>query len=136
MTKLILIEKIEHGEILLKTFNKIKHDKKVIFVNGSSKNRKEIFENINNGKYDIIIASKIYGEGVDIPRLNTLILAGGGKSSIATIQKIGRLLRLFPGKDKATIYDFNDDIKYLKKHFEARYEIYKDKDYDFEVTFV
>jgi len=130
MTTLILIEKIEHGNILLEMFNNIKHDKRIIFVHGSSKNRKTIFKDIKKGKYDIIIASKIYGEGVNFPNLKTLILAGGGKSSVATVQKIGRLLRLFPGKEKAMIYDFNDNVKYLSKHFQARYEIYKENKFE------
>jgi len=123
---LILVDKICHGKIILSKLNKILSSKNIVFVHGSSKHRKEIFEDVKTGKYDITIASKIYGEGVDIPRLKTLILAGGGKSSVKIIQQVGRLLRIFPGKEKAIIYDFQDNVRYLKKHFEARYEIYKD----------
>jgi len=140
-TVLILVDKIKHGEKILNELKLYIHkeylgddtENKIVFVHGSSKNRKQIFEDVKKGKYDIVIASKIYGEGVDIPNLTSLILAGGGKSSVKIIQQIGRLLRLFPGKSKAIIYDFNDDVKYLKKHFEARYETYKDL---FEVKFI
>jgi len=126
---LILVDIINHGQSIFNTLNAYaKYN--VVFVHGSSKNRKEIFKDIKNNKYDIIIASKIYGEGVNFPNLKTLILAGGGKSSVATVQKIGRILRLFPGKDKAIIYDFNDDVKYLSKHFQARYEIYKENGFE------
>ena len=130
-TVLILVEKIEHGETLYKIL-KEKEDK-IIFVHGSSKEREQIFTDVKAGKYNIVIATKIYGEGVNITRLKTLILAGGGKSSVAIIQKIGRLLRLFLGKDKAIIYDFADDVKYLKKHFQKRYDIYKET---FEVNII
>ncbi len=130
---LILVDKIEHGQKILNELKDYIHnhylgddtENKIIFVHGSSKKRKEKFDDIKAGKYDIVIASKIYGEGVDIPNLKTLILAGGGKSSVKIVQQIGRLLRIFPGKEKAIIYDFTSDIKYLKKHFQVRLEIYK-----------
>ena len=127
-TVLILVDRVEHGQIL---FDMFEVNDRVIFVHGSSKNRKKIFDGINRGEYDIVIASKIYGEGVNFPRLKTLILACGGQSSVAVVQKIGRLLRLFPGKNKALIYDFRDNCKYLKEHFKDRFHIYEK---DFEVT--
>jgi superfamily II DNA or RNA helicase len=127
-TTLILVDKIEHGKILYDMLVNCNR----VFVHGTSKDRRKIFDEIKAGKYKIIIATKIYGEGVNFPNLHNLILAGGGKSSVATVQKIGRILRLFDGKDKAHIFDFNDKIKYLDKHFEERLKIYEK---DFEVYY-
>ena len=121
---LILVDRIDHGRILYSMLQSMGNIKS-IFIHGQSKKREEIFEDVKKGRYDIIIASKIYGEGVDIPRLKTLIMAGGGKSSVKIIQQIGRLLRVFPNKGEAVIYDFKDDVKYLREHFKLRYEIYE-----------
>lgn len=122
---LVLVKLIEHGQ---KLYNMLKDSKQdVIFLNGSSKNRDEKMD------HKIIIATSIFDEGIDIPHLETLILAGGGKSAIKTTQRIGRALRKFPGKKTAVVHDFYDDVKWLKFHSQERINIYKK---DFEVTII
>lgn len=114
---LILVDRIEHGELLLEALQVIDSD--VIFLNGQCKDRSDLDHNI-------IIATSIFDLGIDIPRLETLILAGGGKSTIKTIQRMGRVLRLFKGKDKAIIHDFNDRAKWLDKHSKERRSIFEE----------
>lgn len=132
-TILVLVDSIVQGEIL---YNIIKplveriNNQKCIFVHGKSKERKEIFEDVKKGVYNVVIATKIYGEGVSIDRLTTLILAGGGKSTIKILQQVGRMLRLFKDKNKAIIYDFADTSKYLKTHFNKRIKIYKENGFE------
>lgn len=110
---LILVNHISHGNILNKLLLSSNFDS--VFVNGSvdSAARDDL-------SHDIIIASSIFDEGVDIPVLKTLILAGGGKSNIKIVQRVGRLLR--PSKDKsvAIIHDFVDNAKYLFEHYRRR----------------
>lgn len=80
-----------------------------------------------------MIATPVFKEGVNIPEIRTLILAGGGKSHIAIIQKIGRGLRKSDGKNNLIVYDFLDDCsKVTLKHSEARYKLYRDE--GFEIT--
>ena len=93
---LVLVDKIKHGEILLNLF--IEEGLKVLFIQGKTKNKKQVVEDILQDKYQVIIATKIFNEGIDIPKLKTLIIASGGKSSVKTIQSTGRVLRIFDGK--------------------------------------
>jgi superfamily II DNA or RNA helicase len=118
---LILVSRICHGEYL--EHQLVDHD--CVFLNGGTKNR--------DGKMDhkIIIATSIFDEGIDIPHLETLILAGGGKSAIKTTQRIGRVLRKFPGKKMAMVHDFADNARWLSKHYKTRRKIYEE---DFEVV--
>jgi len=125
---IIMVDYIEHGEVLLKMFDKC--GKKVVFVNGQSKDRDEIFENAIADHYDIIIATKVYGEGVNIPCLRSMILAGGGKGTTKIVQQVGRLLRKFEDKNKAVIYDFKDDCKSLKGHVNKRLQIYHNNEFE------
>ena len=51
------------------------------------------------------MVSKILDEGVDIPSAKiAIILAGSGKSR-QFIQRLGRILRRYPGKDQAILYE-------------------------------
>lgn len=124
---LILVTQIEHGEKLLGLLETNsaqgvpppKGDKpNIIFMNGKSKDR-----NRDMNQYDIIIATQIYDEGYDLPSLDTLILAAGGRSSIKLTQRVGRVLRTKPGKEQAHIYDFKDKVKYLNTHYTKRRKI-------------
>ena len=47
------------------------------------------------------------------------------KSEIATIQALGRALRVSDNKDKVYVYDFMDKEKYLSKHSRQRIAHYK-----------
>jgi superfamily II DNA or RNA helicase len=120
---LILVKLIQHGDMLQMRLFADGHDS--IFLNGSIKERDKKME------HKIIIATSIFDEGIDIPHLETLIIAGGGKSAIQTTQRIGRVLRKFPGKSIAMVHDFADNCKWLKQHYEERRAIYEN---DFEVV--
>jgi superfamily II DNA or RNA helicase len=53
-------------------------------------------------------------------------MAQGGKSEIVMVQAVGRAVRLYPNKKIAVIHDFIfENTKYMRKHFDSRFEIYK-----------
>jgi superfamily II DNA or RNA helicase len=120
-TVLILVDRIEHGEYLQSHIA----DSQFICGELKKKEREEIIDNIRNGSLSVVIATKLFDEGVDFPSMHTLILAAGGRSGIKMIQRTGRVLRLFQGKDRATIYDFIDRTKYLFSHSKRRVNILK-----------
>ena len=121
---LILVVRVGHGNTLLK---KMKDDYRVDFLDGqnTSKQRLETINRMKSGEIDVLIASKIFDQGVDIPQLDALILAGSGKSSGRALQRIGRVIRKHKGKDRAIVVDFYDNAKYLRDHSEVRKKVYE-----------
>jgi superfamily II DNA or RNA helicase len=73
-----------------------------------TKDRAVILEAFKNGQIKILIATTLADEGLDVPRLSRVILAYPGKSVARTTQRLGRLMRPFPGKGKPVLYDFVD----------------------------
>ena len=144
---LVLVKMIEHGNILLDMINKVIPDKtievevedkngkiakvevhNVEFISGGddSIKRRAVIKAAREGKMDVIISSTIGDEGLDIPALTNLILCGGGRSSNKIFQRIGRVLRLYPGKTRATVFDFDDRTnKMLQNHTKTRIKYYK-----------
>jgi superfamily II DNA or RNA helicase len=118
---LILISQIEHGQFI---YDKL-HIEKKVFCHGTTDDRYK-----NLAEFDCIVASNIFNEGIDLPELDVVILAAGGKSSIQLTQRVGRVLRLKKNGTKAIIVDFQDKPKHLAKHYKKRRALLEE---DFEV---
>lgn len=94
----------------------------------------EDFRNHRSGA--VLVASTIFDEGVDIPEVDVLVLAGAGESHRQTIQRVGRSLRPRPDKSEVRIYDFLDgwDSKskkdYLAQHSLARLKDYREQGFE------
>jgi superfamily II DNA or RNA helicase len=129
---LVLYKQIKHGQILQDLFAENNIDIEMLNGNDTTARRDEVKEKIATGKIQAILASTIFDVGVDIPSLSGLVLAGGGNSSIRCLQRIGRSIRKYPGKEKVAVIDFYDDAKFLKQHSKKRYKIYTSED-GFEV---
>ena len=71
------------------------------------------------------LASTIFDEGIDCRPLDTLILAGSGISQTRALQRVGRTLRPYDGKEEATVIDFEDNCKYMLKHSRKRRKMYE-----------
>lgn len=124
---LILVTQVQHGKQLLSL---MENDLRVSSLDGTNRteDRLTAIQEMNAGKLDVLIASKIFDQGIDIPELDALILAGSGKSSGRALQRIGRVIR--KGKDGSTkkdaiVVDFLDNCRYLKEHSKVRKKIYE-----------
>lgn len=61
-------------------------------------------------EFHVLIATSLADEGLDVPCASVLIMAGAGRSKTKIIQRTGRVLRPFEGKDAGIIYDFEDSF--------------------------
>ena len=126
---LILVNYIEHGQILLEHLSSLE-GKKVYFIQGEveieeRENIKKIMEIHSN--VVCIAMSSIFSTGVNVKNIHMIVFAAGGKSFIRTVQSIGRGLRLHENKEKLIILDIADDLEYGKKHSQKRKEIYSEQ---------
>ena len=86
----------------------------------------------------LMVVSRIFDAGIDIPQMDALGIMSGGESTNTTLQRVGRALRKRPGKDEVRIYDSLDgnDPKsrkdYLAQHSKQRVRDYKSKGYKVE----
>lgn len=132
---LILINRKDTlGKLLFDFLSKTR--KGIEYISGDSKQGevKKALSNFNAKKVRILIGSTIIGEGIDIRSTDHLILARGGKSEIEITQALGRAVRLFEGKKKAFVHDFNFlGTKFMEKHLKKRLTIYK-KQFNAKIT--
>ena len=122
---LILVKQIKHGKALQKLLKE--QFGPVDFISGTdyTEKRNSAIKQMRDGEIDLLIASTIADEGLDIKRLGAVVLAGGGKSSTRALQRIGRVIRPYENKTHAVVIDYADQCDYLKDQAEKRKEIYK-----------
>jgi len=118
----IIISKIKHGEIL----KSLLPHSELLTGKEPTEVRQRVLKKLNKKEVKIVI-STLLDEGVDIPSLDAVIIAAGGKSSIKVFQ---RLRCITPYKDKkfGIVIDFEDRSKYLQKHSRERIKIYKEEE--------
>lgn len=103
---IVLVREIFHG-------NKLAELLQAPFIHGSTpaKERAKALTDFKKLSINLLIASSILKQGVDIPEAEVLILAHGGTSTVDLIQRIGRVRRPAPGKKVGIIIDFYDEIQ-------------------------
>lgn len=82
----------------------------------------------------VIVASYgTFSTGINIKHLHNVVFASPTKSQIRTLQSIGRGLRLGEFKDRCTLYDIVDDLRFgnyvnfALRHYEERVRIYNEE---------
>ncbi|QKY16857.1 DEAD/DEAH box helicase family protein [Halorubrum sp. CBA1229] len=68
--------------------------------------RQRLLNSFDEGDVDALVAMKCLDEGVDVPSTKQAILMSNTGNPMQFIQRRGRVLRKYPGKEKALIYDF------------------------------
>jgi superfamily II DNA or RNA helicase len=96
----------------------------------SKKAREAILADVQRIQADqdlILVATGQYlGEGFDCPQLDTLFLAFPVAFKGRLVQYTGRLLRPYPGKQTATVYDYADtDVPVLAAMHAKRLRTYR-----------
>lgn len=120
---LVLFRDLKHGRIIEELLPK---DSKYKMITGalSLDEREQIKADFKDGKLDLLLASSVFDQGVDLPGLDALVLAGGGKSTAKSLQRIGRVIRAAPGKKDALVLETWDQCHFVKKHSQMRKDAY------------
>jgi len=133
---LLLVDRIEHGELLRKSIEALTTNKQVFYVKGEMdvEEREKIRKIMETNKNVICIAiSSIFSTGINIKNLHYILFCAIGKSTVKIVQTIGRGLRLHENKDKLIIFDIADDLLYSNNHLQKRITIYNKERIKYEI---
>jgi superfamily II DNA or RNA helicase len=142
---LVLYQMVDkHGKILYDLIRNTKNigNRKVFFVHGGTETTdREDIRKIMEVEQDAIVVASFgtFSTGINIRNLHNIIFAMPTKSTVRTLQSIGRGLRQNEGKELATLYDISDDMRIKKhmnftlKHFVERVKIYNEEKFPFKI---
>ena len=140
---LILFQYVEkHGKKLFKHLTEKNSERSIFFVSGEIKTeiREEIRAITEKSKNAIIVASYgTFSTGINIRNLHNIIFGHPVKSRIRNLQSVGRVLRKYDDKERATLFDISDDLSWKKhknyslRHFFERVKIYNSEKFDYKL---
>ena len=131
---LVLVSKVNHGCLLQELARAKGFDIPFLFGEATLEERLDIAAGLISGSTKCAIASTIWDEGIDIPNIQTIILAGGGKSSIKNLQRVGRGMRTADNKTGLKVIDFYDkQHATLFKHSKIRERLWLDQGFEVKV---
>lgn len=124
---LVLSDRVEHLNTLKKMLAEALPDLRVEILTGNlpKAKRKELMEEARNKNIDVLLATQLAREGLDIPHLNRLFLTYPKKSEASVQQEVGRIMRPAEGKENAVVFDFIDNNGILYSQYRKRNTVYK-----------
>ena len=131
---LILSDRLEHLEKLLSMLpDDMKSQASMISGKMTTKKgkaeREQAIEDMRTGKKKYLFATySLAKEGLDVPRLERLLMVTPQKDYAVITQSIGRIARTYEGKADPIVLDFVDDIGYLVKSYKKRCSTYRKND--------
>lgn len=132
---LVFVKEITHGKLVKKALEQSGLNAEFVYGQDDTSERREAIKRLVRGDSDVLVCSVVFQEGIDIPQLRSVVIASGGKSVIAALQRIGRGMRKSTGKDEFEVHDIADKgcgcgsrghagCRWLEKHTKARVKAY------------
>jgi superfamily II DNA or RNA helicase len=129
---LVMTPRVEHAYKLEEMIKQKGWNAKAVTQETPLEERTKAISDLRLNIIDVIVATTIFDQGIDIPELRAILLAAGGKSRVKAIQRLGRVLRRADGKETAIMVDIVDKSnRILRKHSTARLKIWEE--FGFEI---
>ena len=128
---LVFCSSLPECKILSEEFNKLNYKTIALSGENSDVERSEAIKRLESDnheeKLDYIFTYDIFNEGIDIPKVNQVILLRPTQSSIVFVQQLGRGLRKIDSKEYLTVLDF---IGNYKNNYLVPIALYGDQTYN------
>jgi superfamily II DNA or RNA helicase len=119
---LVLSERVAHCERLAASIRELGFTSAALTAKSA---RAEILAEAEAKQLQVICATSLADEGLDLPRLDTVILATPTKALGRLEQRIGRVMRPAEGKSTPRVFDLVDRWGPLQGQWAGRRELYR-----------
>lgn len=123
---MVFVKQIEHGKTLTRMLQRAGLSTEFVWGSTAKTSREAAIQRLEFRDSDVMVASVVFQEGVDIPSLESVVIASGGKSVIAALQRIGRGMRTNNGaKTTFEVFDIMDmGSPMMERHSRKRMNTY------------
>ncbi|MCP4603963.1 MAG: DEAD/DEAH box helicase family protein [Proteobacteria bacterium] len=123
---LILSNRVKHCRHLAELIQERGVSVEVLVGAVKKADRQAILDDFRAGELSVVVASTLADEGLDVPRLDRIVLSYPSRAKGRTIQRLGRLMRPHPDKQQAVLFDVVDkNVKPLVRQYQERSRFYR-----------
>jgi DNA repair protein RadD len=101
----VFASNIAHSQAIAESFNKCGISAKHLDYRMEGDEKRELLKAFDDGEFTVLCNPLLLREGWDCPSVEVLVMARPTRSMISYIQIVGRVLRTYPGKDRAIVLD-------------------------------
>jgi superfamily II DNA or RNA helicase len=131
---LTFIQKIDHGRELTSRARSRGLRVEFVWGNRGTAQRDAAIRRLVRNDIDVIVASSVFYQGIDIPELRSVVVGTAGKAAIATLQRIGRGMRVTDDKHTFEVWDILDmGHRNIEDHARRRKHAYEHEGYVVDV---
>lgn len=129
---LILVEKVRQGANIAAELRGRGVECTYLQGNDDSDYRHDKLNEFRDSQIEVLIGTRILARGIDLPQVNVLVLAAGGRSTGQQLQRLGRALRRKKeGENIVEIVDYiHSGNKYMLEHSLERIKLYQREGFD------
>ncbi|WP_428262467.1 DEAD/DEAH box helicase [Haliangium sp.] len=126
-TVLVLTGRVAHCQHLAERLQSAGVEAGCLTGEVAKSERRRLLDAFRQGALPVLVASTVADEGLDVPRLDRIVLAYPGRAKGRVTQRVGRLMRPHPGKDRPVLYDVVDPfVPPLLRQWQARRRLYRE----------
>ena len=122
---LVLSDRVDHCARLAESLQNFGIVAEPLVGRMTKKQRATVLEMANERKIQVVCATTVADEGLDLPSLDTVILTTPTKALGRIQQRIGRVMRPHPDKKPPLVIDCVDDIGAMRGLARKRNKLYK-----------
>lgn len=108
---LVFCSSIKEAQILSEKFTNLGHPATYLTGKHSITEREDQIRRLEQQELEYLFTVDVFNEGIDIPKINQVVMLRATQSSIIFIQQLGRGLRKDPSKEFVTVIDFIGNYK-------------------------
>jgi superfamily II DNA or RNA helicase len=130
---IVFVKALKQGKVITKHLTKLGESVEYVDGNAPTAVREAVVSRLERGETDILVSTIVMNQGIDIPELRSVVMAAGGSSTIHALQRVGRGMRVVPGKTEFEVWDIDDlGNKWTQRHTRERVRAYEVEEYEVE----
>jgi superfamily II DNA or RNA helicase/HKD family nuclease len=97
---------IKHADFMAERFNRVGIPAQALHSRVDGSHQREAVQQLERGHLNMLFTVDLFNEGVDLPRVDTILMLRPTESATIFLQQLGRGLRLSDDKPCLTVLDF------------------------------
>lgn len=126
-TSLVLVPRVKFAKRLAEMLRARGADAVAVTGQMNKSTRERSLQKLRNNRLQVIVATQLADEGLDVPNIDFLLNASAGRSAGRAVQRVGRAMRVAPGKRAPVVVEIVDNGGMYQRQWQARAFAYKQK---------